>query len=122
MWNRGEAEDSPSCFVEEEETGIPALSRWILELAAPAREKAADELFAGLQRLITSVLEYVEGIPGVTIEDRDTLRNTWKSKETQLFRRNVPEPTSRQLRKARYASCQTSVIYRLLEVSIRNLL
>ncbi|TBU58719.1 hypothetical protein BD310DRAFT_948455 [Dichomitus squalens] len=113
--NKAEDDRGPSCFVEEEDTEIPALSRWILQLTVPAREKAADELFEGLERLITSALAFIEGIPGVTAEDRNALRNRWKSKETHPRWPHVLKPTSRELRLGRYASRQTGVIYRLIK-------
>ncbi|KAI1792937.1 hypothetical protein LXA43DRAFT_1129135 [Ganoderma leucocontextum] len=105
-------DSGPLCFSDEEDTEIPALSRWISYLTIPAREQASYDLFVQLKSLLTSVSEFVEGTPGVTAEDRETLQTKWRSREMEPTSAFI---TARERRAERYGSRPTSVVSRLIK-------
>ena len=116
-----DGDGDPTCFSLDEDTEIPALSRWISTLTIPARERASLDLFGGVKNVLASVTAFLEGTPRVTPEDRDILQMTWKSNEVPLVIPPKSKHTARELRTAHYGIRATSIVSRLVKVSIKGL-
>ncbi|THH08279.1 hypothetical protein EW145_g2817 [Phellinidium pouzarii] len=78
----------PSCFTNEEDTGIPALRRRCYELTADKRNRAARLFIRSLYRHLSSVGDYLEGLTVLTEENAIALRDRWKSDRTFLLQKN----------------------------------
>lgn len=75
----------PTCFTNTEDTGIPALQRWCHQLTVASRERSARTFFAQLRVFITGVESYIQGITGVTVTDRESLRQRWESNDYGIY-------------------------------------
>ncbi|KAI0334803.1 hypothetical protein GY45DRAFT_1431300 [Cubamyces sp. BRFM 1775] len=62
----------------ESDTGIPALREWIQMVTLAAREEAAAKALVHLRDFARTVRGWVEGIPGVTLADREWLQARWR--------------------------------------------
>ncbi|KAG8698906.1 hypothetical protein FRC08_005636 [Ceratobasidium sp. 394] len=69
----------PSCFINVEDTGVPALQKWCHELTVSARERSARSLLNNLATFLRSVRAYVDDIEGVSVADRIALAEMWES-------------------------------------------
>ncbi|QRV77492.1 GTPase SLIP-GC protein [Ceratobasidium sp. AG-Ba] len=69
----------PSCFVNVEDTGIPALQRWCHQLTVSARERSARSLINNLATFLRSIRAYMDDIEGVSVADRIALAEMWES-------------------------------------------
>lgn len=79
-----EGDGDPTCFTNAEDTGIPALQEWCHQLTLSSRERLNKAFLAHLQTFSVSVRSYVEGIRGVTTEDRNALRAQWETGEMEM--------------------------------------
>lgn len=68
-----------SCFSNAEDTGIPALQDWCHQLTVASRERAARGYRLHVKTFATTVQSYIQGIEGVTVADRKSLRDKWES-------------------------------------------
>lgn len=69
----------PSCFVNVEDTGVPALQEWCHELTIHARERSARSLLNNLATFLRSIRSYVDDMEGVSVADRLALAEMWES-------------------------------------------
>lgn len=78
----------PSCFVNAEDTGVPALQEWCHELTIHARERSARSLLNNLATFLRSIRSYVDDMEGVSVADRLALAEMW---ESNVLMRNLGE-------------------------------
>ena len=109
------------CFTDEEDTEIPALSRWIHELTVPVREQASLDLFVEAKNVLASVSAFIEGTPHVTPNDRRTLQSRWRSNDREFILPPNPNHSTRELRALHYGVQPTSIISRVINVSESSL-
>lgn len=72
-----------------------------------------DRLLTQLQDFIRSVHRWIDGIPGVTPEDREELRRKWSATIIDSLPLGLSD---RRSRKARYRQSRGAIVPRLLKV------
>lgn len=72
-----------------------------------------DRLLSQLQDFIRSVHRWIDGIPGVTPEDREELRQKWSATIIESLPFGLSD---RRTRKARYRLRRGAIVPRLLKV------
>ena len=79
MTEQVRGDGGPSCFVNAEDTGVPALQEWCHELTIHARERSARSLLNNLATFLRSIRSYVDDMEGVSVADRLALAEMWES-------------------------------------------
>jgi hypothetical protein len=69
----------PSCFINSDDTGVPALQQWCHELTISARERSARSLLNNVATFLRSIRSYVDDMEGVSVKDRIALAEMWES-------------------------------------------
>ncbi|KAI0370298.1 hypothetical protein BV20DRAFT_966971 [Pilatotrama ljubarskyi] len=106
-------EDGTKSAFKSSDTGIPELRRWIQTLTLPAREEAAEAMLLQLQDFARNVEKWLDGIPGVSLADREQLKARWRSKQSPLGEQGET-PLGRHLA-ARYPTTPDAILPKLLE-------
>ncbi|KAJ7228734.1 hypothetical protein GGX14DRAFT_414563 [Mycena pura] len=81
----------PTCFTNVQDTGIPDLQEWCHHLTKSTREHAARKFLTQLAAFAKDVKQYVFGVGGVTLGDREMLREKWESGEQPAQAPDVEE-------------------------------
>ncbi|KAH9894234.1 hypothetical protein C8Q73DRAFT_790796 [Cubamyces lactineus] len=123
-----DSEQVTSPFTESD-TGILALREWIEVVTLAAREEAAAKVLIHLRDFARTVRGWVDGIPGVTLEDRERLQARWRSQpsdtpeeyaesdEDEDCDEEEEQPDIRQVQLERYSQTPNAVVPRLLTAS-----
>ncbi|CAE6511703.1 unnamed protein product [Rhizoctonia solani] len=69
----------PSCFVNPEDTEVPALQEWCHKLTLSSRERSARTLLHNLTTFLRSIKSYVDKMEGINVGDRQVLAKLWES-------------------------------------------
>ncbi|CAE6439062.1 unnamed protein product [Rhizoctonia solani] len=69
----------PSCFVNPEDTEVPALQEWCHQLTLSSRERSARTLLNNLTTFLDSIKSYVDKMEGVNVADHQVLAKLWES-------------------------------------------
>ncbi|KAI0663027.1 hypothetical protein C8Q70DRAFT_1050728 [Cubamyces menziesii] len=93
--------EAERCSFKESDTEIPALCEWIQTITLPSRERTAAEVLILLKDFAQSVDEWLDGIPGVSLQDCEALRERWRSKKSQAAKGNKDRPI-REVQASRY--------------------
>ncbi|KAL5632722.1 hypothetical protein ACGC1H_005617 [Rhizoctonia solani] len=69
----------PNCFMNPEDTEVPALQEWCHQLTLSSRERSARNLLHNLTTFLRSIKSYVDKMEGVNVADRQVLAKLWES-------------------------------------------
>lgn len=68
-----------TCFLNIEDTGIPALQQWCHRLTVASRERVARPFLTRLSAFSSSLKAYAQGVGNVTADDRALLQDRWET-------------------------------------------
>ncbi len=110
-----DGDEVAQCFVNKEDTNVPALQQWCHTLALPVREAATDRLLVRLRAFAESLRSFIEDSPGVRSDDRDTMISQWESPMEDCSERDFRSRTTRYGKAEEYEF--HGVTWRLIKVS-----
>ncbi|KZT35087.1 hypothetical protein SISSUDRAFT_1131372 [Sistotremastrum suecicum HHB10207 ss-3] len=84
-----EDDQDPSCFSNEEETGIPGLQRWCRELVTTTQTSVARSFRERVHAFIRSTASYLTAAEAVSLEDRNKLRDLWQSAKVEPIEKKL---------------------------------
>ncbi|KAI0334787.1 hypothetical protein GY45DRAFT_1367245 [Cubamyces sp. BRFM 1775] len=94
--------EAERCPFRGADTEIPALREWIKAVTLPSRENTTAEVLTLLKDFAQSVDEWLDGIPGVSLQDREALRERWRSKKSPLATEGDNDRPYREVQALRY--------------------
>ncbi|KAL1946555.1 hypothetical protein VTO73DRAFT_14659 [Trametes versicolor] len=98
-------------------TRIPELRLWIDAITRPTRETVAEQVLQQTKDFARCIETWIDGIPGVSLGDRDRLKACWRSKKSPEGPKGKNQLSHRQLLQRRYQSSpETAIIPALLKV------
>lgn len=99
-------------------TRIPELRLWIDAITRPTRETVAEQVLQQTKDFARCIETWIDGIPGVSLGDRDRLKACWRSKKSPEGPKGKNQLSHRQLLQRRYQSSpETAIIPALLKVN-----
>lgn len=69
----------PTCFIDIEDTGIPALRRYCHSLALETRERAARHFISEMSTFVKTVQSFAHVAEATSAADQETLRRQWET-------------------------------------------